>query len=87
MPKTAKGWSISDCFTLEPSAKFGSVTFAGNGHKRHKKHKKSRTLKACKALTPEHVAQVPRYLRTSGKRDAMRINFGSSRLEIKKFVL
>ena len=44
-------------------------------------------LKACKALMSEHVAQVLGYLRASGQRDAMRINFGSSRLEIKKFVL
>ena len=44
-------------------------------------------LKACKALTSEHVAQVLGYLRASGQRDAMLINFGSSRLEIKKFVL
>jgi GxxExxY protein len=44
-------------------------------------------LKACKALTSEHVAQVLGYLRASGQRDAMLINFRSSRLEIKKFVL
>ena len=44
-------------------------------------------LKACKALTSEHVAQVLGYLPASGQRDAMLINFGSSRLEIKKFVL
>ena len=40
-------------------------------------------LKACKALMSEHVAQVLGYLRASGQRDAMLINFGSSRLEIK----
>ena len=44
-------------------------------------------LKACKALTPEQVAPVLGYLRASGQRDAMLINFGSSRLEIRKFVL
>ena len=44
-------------------------------------------LKACKALAPEHIAQVLGYLRASGQRDAMLINFGSARLEIKKFVL
>ena len=38
-------------------------------------------------LMSEHVAQVLGYLRASGQRDAMLINFGSSRLEIKKFVL
>ena len=38
-------------------------------------------------VTSEHVAQVLGYLRASGQRDAMLINFGSSRLEIKKFVL
>ena len=46
-----------------------------------------RELKACKALMSEHVAQVLGYLPASGHRDAMLINFGSSRLEIKKFVL
>ena len=44
-------------------------------------------LKACRALAPEHVAQVLGYLRASGQRDAMLINFGSSRVEIKKFLL
>ena len=44
-------------------------------------------LKACKALAPEHTAQVLGYLRASGQRDAMLINFGSPRLEIKKLIL
>ena len=44
-------------------------------------------LELCKALTLKHIAQVPDYLRTSGQRDAMGINFGSLELGIKKFVL
>lgn len=44
-------------------------------------------LKACKVLAPEHTAQVLGYLRASGQRDAMLINFGSARLEIKKLIL
>ena len=44
-------------------------------------------LKACKALAPEQTAQVLGYLRASGQRDAMLINFGSPRLEIKKLIL
>lgn len=44
-------------------------------------------LKACKALAPEHKAQVLGYLRASGQRHALLINFGSPRIEIKKFIL
>ncbi len=44
-------------------------------------------LKACKVLAPEHIAQVLGYLRASGQRDAMLMNFGSARLEIKKLIL
>jgi GxxExxY protein len=44
-------------------------------------------LKACKALANEHVAQVLGYLRASGKRHALLINFGASKLEIRKLVL
>ena len=44
-------------------------------------------LKACKVLTPEHTAQVLGYLRASGHRDAMLINFESARIEIKKLIL
>jgi GxxExxY protein len=44
-------------------------------------------LKACKTLANEHVAQVLGYLRASGKRHALLINFGASKLEIRKLVL
>lgn len=44
-------------------------------------------LKACKALADEHVAQVLGYLRASNHRHALLINFGSPKIEIKKFVL
>jgi len=44
-------------------------------------------LKACRTLTNDHVAQVLGYLRASGKRHALLINFGASKLEIRKFVL
>lgn len=44
-------------------------------------------LKACKALAAEHAAQVLGYLRASGFRDALLINFGASRFEIKKYIL
>jgi GxxExxY protein len=44
-------------------------------------------LKACKALAAEHTAQVLGYLRASSQRNAMLINFGSPKIEIKKFIL
>jgi len=44
-------------------------------------------LKACKALASEHTAQVLGYLRASGNRHALLINFGSPRIEFKKLVL
>ena len=44
-------------------------------------------LKACKALAPEHTAQVLGYLRASNMRDALLINFGSPKLQIKKLIL
>lgn len=44
-------------------------------------------LKACKALADEHTAQVLGYLRASGHRDALLINFGAPRLQVKKFIL
>ena len=44
-------------------------------------------LRACKALANDHVAQVLGYLRASGKRHALLINFGASKLEIRKLVL
>jgi GxxExxY protein len=44
-------------------------------------------LKACKCLVDEHVAQLLGYLRASGKRHGLLINFGAPKLEIRKYVL
>ena len=44
-------------------------------------------LKACKALAAEHTAQVLGYLRASNQHNALLINFGSPRIEIRKFIL
>jgi GxxExxY protein len=44
-------------------------------------------LKACKALADEHVAQLLGYLRGSRIEHGLLINFGSSKLEMQKFVL
>ena len=44
-------------------------------------------LKAVKQLTDERIAQLPGYMRVSGIEHALLINFGSARLEIRKFIL
>ena len=44
-------------------------------------------LKACRALVNEHVAQVLGYLRACRIEHGLLINFGASKLEIKKYVL
>lgn len=44
-------------------------------------------LKACKALSDEHTAQVLGYLRAANQRHALLINFGAPRFEIKKLIL
>ena len=44
-------------------------------------------LKACKAITNEHKAQLLHYLKATGIAHGLLINFGSFRFEIKKFVL
>jgi len=44
-------------------------------------------LKACKTLVDEHFAQLLGYLRASRIAHGLLINFGSSRLEIRKFKL
>jgi GxxExxY protein len=41
-------------------------------------------LKACATLTPDHKAQAQGYLRASRVEHGLPINFGSSRLEVKK---
>jgi GxxExxY protein len=44
-------------------------------------------LKACKELANEHVAQVLGYLRAMRCRDAMLLNFGAPRLQVRKLIL
>jgi GxxExxY protein len=44
-------------------------------------------LKACRALTDEHVAQLLGYLRSTRIEHGLLINFGAPRLEIRKFAL
>ena len=44
-------------------------------------------LKACTTLLPEHTAQLFGYLRACRLRHGLLINFGPSRLQIKKFIL
>lgn len=44
-------------------------------------------LKACKTLADEHFAQLLGYLRASGKRHGLLINFGAPQLQIRKLVL
>ncbi len=44
-------------------------------------------LKAVRTLAPEHTAQTLGYLRASGHRHAMLINFGSTKLQVKKLIL
>ncbi|GAB1487806.1 GxxExxY protein [Opitutaceae bacterium] len=44
-------------------------------------------LKACRALTDEHVAQLLGYLRASRIEHGLLINFGSPVLEVRKYAL
>ena len=44
-------------------------------------------LKACRNVCDEHVAQLLGYLRGSRVQHGLLINFGASRLQIKKYVL
>ena len=44
-------------------------------------------LKACKAIRPEHIAQILGYLKASRKRHGLLINFGAAKLEINKYIL
>jgi GxxExxY protein len=43
-------------------------------------------LKACRMLVDEHTAQALGYLRAANLHDALLINFGSPKLQIKKFI-
>jgi GxxExxY protein len=44
-------------------------------------------VKACKSLVDEHIGQVLGYLRASDHHDALLINFGAPRIQIRKLVL
>lgn len=44
-------------------------------------------LKACRALVDDHVAQLLGYLRASQIEHGLLINFGSPKLQIRKFAL
>ncbi len=44
-------------------------------------------LKACRALSDEHAAQLLGYLRASRIEHGLLINFGAPRLQIKKYIL
>ena len=44
-------------------------------------------LKACKTVVNEHVAQLLGYLRASRIENGLLINFGSAKLQIKKYIL
>lgn len=44
-------------------------------------------LKACKALTNEHIAQLFGYLRACRLQHGLLINFGAPKLEVKKYIL
>ena len=43
-------------------------------------------LKACKTLTSEHVAQLLGYLKSCRRETGLLVNFGSRRLQIKKYL-
>ena len=43
-------------------------------------------LKACRSLHDDHTAQVLGYLRAARREHAMLINFGSPKIEIRKFI-
>jgi GxxExxY protein len=44
-------------------------------------------IKAVRALNENHVAQILSYLKTSGVKHGMLMNFGTPRFEVKKFIL
>lgn len=44
-------------------------------------------LKACRALTNEHIAQLFGYLRACRLQHGLLINFGVPKLEVKKYIL
>ena len=44
-------------------------------------------LKACKALAPEHTAQLLGYLRACQIEHGLLVNFGAPKLQIRKYAL
>jgi GxxExxY protein len=42
-------------------------------------------IKAVKALAPEHIAQVLNYLKATGMKRGLLVNFGRSKLEFRRF--
>lgn len=44
-------------------------------------------IKGCRALVPEHTAQLIGYLRASRVEHGLLINFGGPRFEIRKFIV
>lgn len=44
-------------------------------------------LKACRAVADEHIAQILGYLRSSRIETGLLINFGSSKLYVKKYLM
>lgn len=44
-------------------------------------------IKACRAIADEHIAQILGYLASSRIENGLLINFGSSKLFIKKFIM
>ncbi|MGB0257359.1 MAG: GxxExxY protein [Coraliomargarita sp.] len=44
-------------------------------------------IKSCKCLVDDHVAQLLGYLRSSQTEHGLLINFGSPKLQIKKYIL
>ena len=44
-------------------------------------------IKACRAITDEHIAQILGYLRASGIEHGLLINFGTGKFQIRKFVV
>jgi GxxExxY protein len=44
-------------------------------------------LKACRSIDNEHIAQILGYLRSSRMETGLLINFGASKLYVKKFLM
>lgn len=44
-------------------------------------------IKAVSALAPEHHAQILNYLKVTGLQVGMLLNFGRTRMQLKRFVL